>query len=701
MSSIHPIDLVTNHLFSTPPMIKEAADTLKGFLRHSPYALAWQLYITIHELTATQLEDRLHMDWLKSVGMDVGAARLYLAAARHIVSPSRVFSSPDGRFKSLHTAKTLLEFALVTPMDEMDEVAKAYEPIALATEESSIVRGAGGSMTLPPHLKRRYDAALSIFEFEGPWPTRHHSSTQATHCKRWSATFQKMFSTYVTLATMSLPSPQPFPSTVQLNASLLSAEELQQLKDTQLRRISLAMRQAIEQCPNEEILLINYCAFVAAVTNSTENARAALIAHLAAQGHHASVMSPAIAALSVALNKISSPSDLFQLLTSSTTKIAQAHHCLDLSVLSTLKRFRDIGKEATESTSKSHRWHMFSEWLEVECNAIGNKTFCAKIAEKGYDKLQAEAQSYSQGSIDALALFAHQAHSMHYSHGTPAEGQLIAEKLVEHLSKLTKESILTGTSTGDTVAMETSRLLASVPVNTLKEAVNLLGVTNAPNALRYINGDRPKSNGVDLIELSHQHSVGPFLPLMTNEETRWAIATRDIEENARRYDDDTGRTLPNEWKRRFHRCQQAMPWGLATIDDSLSPIPMKISRVEGELSWKIFVPPPNAAMKDNINPDSDDIRAPFALRGAIGRALVIDDRTQHRLHREDMYRTAEGKKKSTELEQLPHMIAKLLRRLPSTTEGCASVANVDPIWLIQVAFMGPPLNLGALVENMK
>eukprot|EP00388_Colpodella_angusta_P032586 GDKK01027042.1.p1 GENE.GDKK01027042.1~~GDKK01027042.1.p1 ORF type:complete len:382 (-),score=11.16 GDKK01027042.1:64-1116(-) len=348
---------------------------------------------------------------------------------------------------------------------------------------------------------------------------------------------------------------------------------------------------------------------------------------------------------------------------------------------------------------------MFSEWLEVECNAVGNKTFAAKIAEKGYDKLQAEAQGFGQRQVDALALFTHKAYQMHQAHGTPAEGQLLAEKLVEHLSKLTKESVMTGTSSGDMVAMETSRFLASVPVNTLKEAVNLLGVQDAQNALKYINGEKPRRNTVDLLEIAHNHSVSPLLPLMSSDEMKWAIITKDMEESTKRYEDDTGRTLPNEIKRRFHRCQQAMPWGLATIDDTLSSEPLIVAPKSGgggqePSGWAAFTPPVNPAMKENINHDSDEIRAPFTLKGAIGRALTVDERTHHRLQREEMYRSAEGKKKSTELDQLPLMIARLVKRLPTTTDGCASLANLDPMWLIETVFTGPPLNLGALIETL-
>lgn len=857
-----PIDAVSDLLVRSPPRIGDANSLLKTFLRQSPYAAAWQLFLTAHELsTSSPLPDAVHQEWLQAVGMDCGAARLYAAVSRHIAGPKRLMAIlsaaaaanangssgqqqqlPSGeqqRLAALGKAKYILELALVTPMEELDEVAKAYEPIAGAALEavggggsSSLGGGLGGGASgmgigvgggaahlMTPQLRRRFEAAKAIFDAEGAWPQRHHSSPgTAAHVRQWSAALQRLFSTYVTLATytssatsndnntLQPPRPFPFASTVEHCVSLLAPEEAAQLRNTQLRRIHLAMRQALAQCPNEPILLIHYCAFVACATNSTEEARKALVAHLVATPTASAtnnstsdsgvpplpLFSPALAAMAIALTKIESAADLFTLLKSAAAPsvIAGAKSSLDLTVVANRKRFREYcnlakegkehGEDGDDSNKKAEltgtalvrrpqdastaasRWHVYAEWLEVECHHIDSRAVAGTIASKGFEQLRAAAETYDTPSVDALALFAHRAHRMHSAHGDPERAQQVAEVLVRHLSQQTMETV------GE-MRNKTGRRLASAPVNTLREACALLpmggvwghsdasssatGIAPAasssasslidhPEAASYINGGRAQREGASALAIATAHSrgLGPMLPLLSPAEAQWAVIVSDAHEATRRYADDT--EVPNEMKCRFHRLGQAMPWGPnAAPDDGLCADPLFVYEVtEEEMAaavaaakekesddaaedgraaapaplaplssstvngWRPFVPPPNAEMAKMSaeDPDSDAIRAPFSLRGYGDRAIVVDERTALRQEREAALRAAEGggaaKSAASALDHLPSKVVRLMKRIPPTVEINMRIASADSAWLLANAFSNIALEWEAFKE---
>lgn len=441
---LHPLDAIRNKLSEGDK--PGALGLLKAHLVTSPYAYSWMLFGKANTPSgATNPFLPPFPRWHPLVGDDPYSLSLYLLCARECLRQGA--SNPA----QLTQAKSVLEAAVRTPLlGGVDALQLLEEAVVPSLVSAGLVPPAQ-AVALVAESKGAFYESQRVLLSEGEWPMRVRTGStellvgrdaededEGERLRAWSTLLQRMFATYTAHAEK------------RDDGDAVTAKKWSLKAAHQLRRIQLAMKQALDQCPKADPLAVHYVLFVGCATGSVVKAREALQQVLSRTGSNLA-SSPCLLALQVGLEKCASIQDLFasigrhaagasadDLVGSSVSCRSQQGFgsqmfdvCGDVKAK---KAIRDVGKQqdkafeaaATTNTGDGVNWgaiaseirNFYSSWIQLEHGQLLSTQLATEVGRRATQRM---LKVISQEEMQQAALS-----SLH--HDGDDEGAVIGEK---------------------------------------------------------------------------------------------------------------------------------------------------------------------------------------------------------------------------------------------------------------------------------
>ena len=408
---LHPLDTIRGKILDGDKA--GALALLRAHLKSSPYAYSWLLFSSAS--TAGKAAGAF-VQWQPLVGDDPFALSLYLVCAREYLRQGS--TNPA----QLSEAKKVLEAAVRTPLVGGVDALQLLEEGVLPTMVSAGLLTAGQAASQLAESKGAFFDSQRVLLSEGEWPMRVRTGAtealvgrdaddedESERRRLWSVLLQRMFNTYIRNVERRDAEDR---SAAAKKWALKAAH--------QLRRIQLAMKQALDQCPKSDPLAVHYIMYVASASGSIATAKEALQQILSRTGTNLS-SSPALLALQVGMEHCATVHDLFDNIsrhttsaittpctTSVTSRSQQGFAVQQFDAKNDLKvkkAFRDVGKQqdrifdnlSTDASDKSTTvdWsavgaemrRFYTSWMQLEHGQLVSTQLATEVGKRATQRM--------------------------------------------------------------------------------------------------------------------------------------------------------------------------------------------------------------------------------------------------------------------------------------------------------------------------